>query len=144
MKVSIKKETREINVRTYIAEDGTEFTSEVDCRKYEAKIQREIEYLQVLNLLVHDNETSKIPCDGGENYENHIWEWYKVSNTEDLQRLNKFFNTDAQVTTYPEFICIERGYDDEHEGYSQTLSNCVDYVKDFFNDFGYTVDVTKQ
>jgi hypothetical protein len=139
MEVSIHKEMKEVDVITYIAEDGAKFTTAMDCRKHEAKIQREKKYAQVIKLLVLDDEEGKIPCDGGENYESHVWEWYKVANASELEILNGVFNTTAKVYSYPEFICIERNSEDSDEGYSQTLSGCIDYVKAFFSYFGYTV-----
>lgn len=141
MEVITKTEIREVSIKSYIAKDGKEFTSERECRDYEERMEREEACNSIKDLLVYDDTVAKIPCDGGENYENHVWEWYKVENQEQLNRLNVFFNTCAAVEIFPEYVCIEH-YDDD-EGYSQTLTNCIDYVKRFFKDFGYGVELTK-
>ena len=142
MEILSKKETREVEIKTYIAKDGKEFMSGQDCLKYEMRLDKEEARKDIADLLVYDNTVAKIPCDGGENYESHVWEWYKVENQEQLNRLNVFFNTAARAEVFPEFVCIEH-YEGDDEGYSQTLTNCIDYVKRFFKDFGYEVELTK-
>lgn len=138
MKVKESKQVIETIVKTYIAEDGQEFQSESKCIEHDLQLKFENSFKKIEPLMVH--EDNYVPCNGGENYESHLYRWFKVENQEQLDLINNFYNTDIKVNTFPEHICVEQYEEMNYDCYGTTLTACKEYVIKFFEEgFGIKI-----
>lgn len=123
-------------VTKYIAMDGREFHDEKVCADYENAMV--LEKLKNLTLVHRDDF---IPCNGAENPESRIYEWYHIEDQRELDILNEVYNTLITVRVFPEYVCIDRLEEDDFDGWGTTLTECKKYVTSFFKD-GFGISVT--
>lgn len=137
----MRKELRKkiVNVAVYIANDGNLFDNEIECLKYEESIAKEKLVVNTKNLLVE--KLCHMPCDGIERYERNIFDWYKINNKQELALINELYNSDLEIHSFPEYVCIEHSDTDVLDGFVSTLQECEDYVKQFFKAFDKKVIV---
>ena len=123
----------------YIAEDGTEFNNERNCFEYEKKLKEEKTLTELNKILIHEDDF--IPCNGKDNWCNHVYKWYKVESKEQLKLINDFYGSDVEAQDYPEYINIELYDDSDRECSGVTLTECKNYVKEFFEEgFGIKIN----
>lgn len=139
MKISENVEMVKQIVKTYIAEDGKEFSNERDCKNYETNLQLEKQLEEIKPLLIHKDDF--IPCNGSENYEGHLYRWYKVESQDQLNKVNELYNTGFEAANFPEFINIEQAEEFDFDSYGTTLTDCKEYVTRFFSE-GFGIKVT--
>jgi len=147
MRIEIEKKIIEQENNVYIADDGTEFTTQHDCEKYEKEQEKKayIELAETLRIAELDEQT---PLTCGETYENNTYRWYKVNNQEEFDALNKAYDNQvgtACLISYPQIICVETcGYEPyQDDCYSYFLSDCLKETGQFWKLFGYDVNFTK-
>ena len=138
-KITIKKE---IEVTKFIANDGEEFGNQWACKAHEWDIhdkENMPESAEAFKLKVLNGYP---PCDGSENWESHNYEWFKVNNVEELTLVRETFQITETKTTkcdsFPEYICIEHD-DTYYQCFGQTLSRCIEYVKELLGKLGFDV-----
>ena len=140
MKIREKKEVVEKIVCTYIAEDGKEFISEYECKKYEKDLEKKaaIEAAEKFRIPELDD---KLPLDYDVN-ENNSFRWYKLSKKDDFDAVNKAYANSLQAPShYPEIMCVETvGYEPyEDDGYSCTLTGLKAITEEFWQMMGFKV-----
>lgn len=88
MKVETKAIIQEVPV--YIADDGTEFNTEAECRDYEVKneMKPKIEKAEKLRIIKLDNV---MPLIDEELNEDHTYIWYKLTNENDFRIVNEAY-----------------------------------------------------
>ena len=144
----IKEEVKiiEQTIKTYIAEDGTEFTSESECRDYEK--------MEMLDPRIAEAEKLRVPeLDGiaplltdGAN-PNNTFRWYKLESEEDFETIKKACDITHlwEPDSYPELFCVETfGYEPYmDDGYGYPLTQCKEESLNFWNWMGYKVTFEK-
>lgn len=139
MRIEEKTETVTVTKRTYISNDDQPFDSESECLNHEKHVAIEKILKEIEPLYVYKDDY--VPCNGGENQENHLYSWFKVNNQEELDKINEVFNTDAIIESFPEYINIERYDETDFDGYWATLTGCKEYVEKFFRE-GFGIEVS--
>lgn len=149
MRVETKKEMREIDVRVYFADDGTEFSTESDCRRYEDNLKAESR-LEKLKPYIVEDLAEQIPLHSDDYYSSSMYyTWFKANNKEEYETicdlLDKRFdepNGFSGLDAYPYYFCVEteREFEGEFEDYYTTLDMCKSTAKNFFDKFGIKVE----
>ena len=142
----------------YVADDGTQFVTEAECKAYEektAKVKAEREEeermlaeekkrLRELNTVIDIIPLTEHTLDP------ELWyfRWFKVNNEDDY----KFIDSIVEYGTtkpdqYPAYICLE-SEDDPLETVSATYADklraSIEEAKWFFKQFGYDCVITKK
>ena len=139
----MKKEITTIMVRQmvaeWIADDGTRFDREYDCREYEEYL-----FLSMLDSSPdveawEHNEDNYPPFTGESiNDDNAFW-WYKPLNENGILLLRKVFRSlDFKMEYIGKWLCIERCDFDE---WLTTLDDSIAYAKKVLDLFGYELSV---
>ena len=142
MEIRTEKRTVEQLINTYIAEDGKEFDTMVDCENYEreledAKLRAGAEKFEIKEL----EDTYPLDAEGGEVPENHCYKWYKVNNTEELNTVANLYNADfGEFKTYPQTICVEYDYYYDECRWIYTLSDMQRQTIEFWGKHGFDVE----
>lgn len=142
MKIRTEKKLVEQLVNTYIAIDGKEFSTEVECEAYEedlnnAQIRAEAEKFEIKEL----EDTYPLDAEGREVMENHCYKWYKVNNTEELNKVANLYNADfGEFKDYPQIICIEYDYYYDEYRWIYTLSDMQRQTIEFWKKHGFDVE----
>lgn len=147
MRTEERKETKTIEVvnKIYIADDGTEFTDEEECAKYEAKKEKERLFEELKPYLIKYGD---IPINTDALYSDlSEYRYYKVPNKSVLDIIARYY--DGEVCTrddasFPTIVCIEETLDycngyggDVYEYY---LDQMMNVTKNFFNNIGVDVE----
>ena len=147
MEIRTKTRMVEEEVRTYIACDGTEFSFESECLRYEEKLRREesIDKIQELRI---DNLNDLMPLtNDGYTEEHYIYTWFEIEDEEDYENLKAAFtgNNFPDELSYPEKVCVETNneYDYDADSYLYTLNGVIENAKDFFEKFGLEMELRK-
>lgn len=149
MRVETKKEMREVEVRVYYSDDGEQFDTEYDCRRYEEDLKRESK-LDKLEPYIAKKLEDQIPLHADDYYSSSMYyTWFKANNKEEYETIcdlldkrfgepNGFSGPDA----YPYYFCVEteREFEGEFEDYYTTLDMCKNAAKNFFDRFGIKVE----
>ena len=142
--MKIKEETKlvEQKVFTFVAEDGTEFRTESECKDYETKQFSKylIEAAAKLRITELD-EHLPLSNDGLIN-ENNTFRWYKLNNETDFETVNKAYGNSLNVPeSYPEIMCVETvGYEAYmDDAYSYDMTTCRTITENFWKKLGYKV-----
>lgn len=139
----------ECMVKHYVAVDGEEFASEIECLRHESEID-EINNYRKQEEFIKKYGIEKLKDRFPINYESvmsdcNTYTWLRIPDDDVLKELNSFRDDDVVCTT-PTIICIES--DDEFKPlkgeYLYTLKNMVDTTTDFFQALGYKVTVEKE
>ena len=146
--MKIKEETKlvEQKVFTFVAEDGTEFTTEKECKDYEEK--------QIFKALIEEAEKLRIEemdediplSDDGLMNECNTFRWYKLKNEADFETLNKAYgNGLSKPEHFPEVMCVETvGYEAYmDDAYSYDMTTCRTITENFWKKLGYKVTFEK-
>ena len=144
MEIRTEKKLVEImqSINTYIAVDGKEFDNKIDCENYEkelesAKLRAEAEVFELKEL----EDVYPLDARGGEVPENHCYKWYKVNNTEELNKVANLYNADfGEFKDYPQTICIEYDYHYDEYRWIYTLSDMQRQTIEFWEKHGFDVE----
>lgn len=142
MEIRTEKRIVEQLINTYIAFDGKEFDTKVDCENYEReieskKIRTEAEKFEIKEL----NDTYPLDVDGGEIMENHCYKWYRVNNAEELNTVAIFHNANiGEFETYPQTICVEYDYYYDEFVWLYSLSDMKKGTIEFWKKHGFDVE----
>ena len=146
--MKIKEETKlvEQKVFTFVAEDGTEFITEKECKDYEEKqifkaLIEEAEKLRITEL----DEHLPLSNDGLAN-EYNTFRWYKLNNETDFETVNKAYgNSLNEPKSYPEIMCVETiGYEAYmDDAYSYNMETCKKITESFWKELGYEINFRK-
>lgn len=152
--MKIKEKLVKTVVPVYVAEDGTEFETVMDCEKHESNKRREklIEEAKKLRL-----EASICPLDtnGSEINDNNYFSWYEIKDRKDYLALARVFpeqlRENYELPSYPDIMCVETSYYGEGDEYSETADRYISYLSAMKNDcvkfwekFGYECTLTKK
>ena len=138
MKIKESKKIIEQTIYTFVAEDGKEFNSEYECKKYEKILEKKaaIEAAEKLRMPELDD---KLPLSYDVN-ENNSFRWYKVENKEAFDTVNKAYVNSLQAPShYPEIMCVESYEPYEDDGYSCTLTGLKATTEEFWKMKGLKV-----
>ena len=144
MEIRTEKKLVERDVYTYIAEDGKEFDTKVDCENYEreiedARLRAGAERFEIKEL----EDTYPLDVDGQYISDNHSYKWYKVKNEEELKVVAEVYNRSDdwnKLKAYPEVICVE--YDDywDNDAWMYLLSDMKKATDSFWRKHGFEVE----
>ena len=142
MEIRTEKKLVEIMQTTYIAFDGKEFVDKTDCENYEkklekAKLSKEVETFELKGL----EDIYPLDTEGGEVSGNHCYKWYKVNNTEELNKVANLYNADfGEFKSYPQTICVEFDYYYDEYRWIYTLSDMQKQTVEFWKKHGFDVE----
>lgn len=143
MQIKVAKRMVEVEEKTYIAFDGTEFATEEECRKHEENIEEQKIKSEAESLEIKELEDT-YPLDVDANYisDNHCYKWYKVNNVEEYTMVARAYRSDDFYTlnTYPEIICVE--YEDYwgKDAWVHLLSDMKIATEYFWKRHGFDVE----
>lgn len=141
MKKIEKKELIEKIIPKYIADDGTEFTDEKECERYERQIA-----LERLSVIETSSEAQGLAnFDGGECYESHNYVWYRPKDAHEIDLLKAAYDdeghTDFSYNMIGQWICVETDCADDFL-WVTTIDDGIEYAKDILSKLGYDMVVT--
>ena len=147
----IKKATIAKVITIYIANDGTEFESEYDCKKYEEELNKN----KLRAERIAKAETLRIPeldnvmplCDEGMPNENNTYRWYKLETEDDYYALLDIYPCyPHRAEQFPDIVCIENcdcePYSDD--AYAYYLSEIKRTTERFWDRLGYKLTFEKK
>lgn len=150
MKETMVTELREVVVKKYIADDGTEFEYKSDCETYERNLSLKKYIKQADDMRIKElDDVLPLDCNGMVE-ENNNFRWFVLDNKVDYDIVRKAY-ADASLPIpkeYPTIICIESSsyyteeYNDDCYGY--LLENIMVDTKEFWGKLGYEVSFTKK
>ena len=130
MKTVVSKKKVEIDITSYEAFDGTLFKTAAECEQYE----NEKRYEDLRRLIV---SSEVLPLGIDANPDNDFT-WYKITNQNDLEKLNNYFPTiNALNIELPDVICVET---DGYDTWYSTLKESFDITKSFWKEFGMNIN----
>lgn len=142
--MKIKEETKiiEQKIITYVADDGTEFRTESECKDYEVK--------QFSKYLIEAAEKLRIPeldeylplSNDGLMNENNTFRWYKLNNETDFEIVNKAYGNSLNTPeSYPEVMCVETVGDEAYMdyAYNYNMETCKKITENFWKELGVKV-----
>ena len=135
--------------KVYVADDGTEFNNEPDCKEYElTKIRTErlaaIEKFRVFDLY------NQIPLNDDSCFsEFNDYIWFRFNNEEEEKEFEEIMETVIRAgTEYPKYFCIETENDfDEYANVSDwtyNLEQSMNVAKRYFNMFGIDIEFKRR
>lgn len=142
----------------YVADDGTQFVTEAECKAYEektakAKAEREEEERTLAEkkkrLKEMSTEMDIVPLTE-HTLDPELWyfRWFKVNNEDDYEFIDSIVEYGTKKPDqYPAYICLESEDDPletAYAEYSDTLENSITEAKWFFKQFGYDCEITKK
>lgn len=145
----MKKETKsrmiEEKYEVFVAEDGTTFDTASECVEYERNIRMQpVSKLHIEKLDGLVPLTDGMTCDGNEFY------WYKVNDEDDFNTLNAYYEGKVdEPKEYPNILCLEVNecYIDGYsmfDVYSYELTDIMESIKEFMEEFRYKVKFEKE
>ena len=148
----MRKEKRTITTeRTiFIAEDGKEFTTEIECNAYEVRLQKQRTKQELIaaaeKLRIPDlDEVIPLSCDADQ-CENHTYRWYRLNSIGDYNILEAIYPYYLNAPNeYPTIMCIENCGQEPYEddGFSTTLKTIKHITISFWDKLGYEVSLKK-
>lgn len=149
MKVEIKKEvvTREIEVKTYVANDGTRFDDVKLCEQHEKKLARSNLEKSIRKIEQCKAAEGYSPLDGGEYNENHDYRWYRPKTREEADCLCEYYKVEMGISydDIRQWICVE-AYDLENvdEGcWSSPIRYSLAQIERLLNKLGYNIVISE-
>lgn len=141
IKKTIKPIPQDYEVTRYVADDGTEFETERECRQYEGaqKFQKDMEKVNRLRIYNYDDH---IPLHADACYSDcSVYRWYKVNNEEELAEVEEAYGEPTKIKQFPTIVCMERE-DEDYIGqpYSIDLETIKKNTIDFFEGLGIKVE----
>lgn len=145
MKVIKTIETREIEVNTYIAEDGTEFATKFDCEKYEKDLNYNQKIAMMEKIEQKKDMDGKIPPHYIYN-ESDSPKYFKCKNQEEINLMNEVFDSGLKASDIGHWIVItpDNSYEFYDKGayyYSDKLDDMLKETIEFYKDFGINLEV---
>lgn len=143
MKIITKKEVKEFEVIRYVAEDGKEFETKKQCKKYESE-KKIITAIKIAEKLRINSLDRVIPLDAdGDTEPEYSYIWYELKNEKDFNLLyNAYGDSIKKPKKYPEIVCVESiGFGSNK--YSYCLSDIKEATETFWKRFGYQIDFNK-
>ena len=142
MEIRVEKRVVEVEDKIYIADDGKEFSTKVDCENYEreiedARLRAGAEKFEIKEL----EDTYPLDTNGQEIQENHCYKWYRVNNAEELNTVANLYNGDfGEFKTYPQTICVEYEYYHNEFRWIYSLSDMKQSTIEFWKKHGFDVE----
>lgn len=150
----IEEREKTVMVKRFIAEDGTEFSTQQECESYEAKMLTESSFNQVLKL----RETgldNVIPPTWNERepwwMESDIY-WFKVNDQKEVDNILELFykagwedHTGYTISDYPNYLIVE--VEDSWQGtgiYTLNYDSIKKNIADFFESYLDTEIIYKE
>lgn len=125
-----------IEKEIFVAEDGAEFTSERECEDHE----REIRWANILRLPTRIAKLDNVcPLNYDDCPDCSQFVWFKLNSSKDVEALNKLLPETVDEFKKPRMVCVENRYDDY---YIFDFEDGVEYAKQFFENFGLTINIT--
>ena len=150
MREEMKTELREVVVKRYIADDGTEFEYKDDCKTYERNLSLK-KYIEKANDMRIKELDDVLPLDcNGDVGENNNFRWFPLNNKEDYNVVLKAYADGVlpMPKEYPTILCVESSsyYTEEYNSdcYGYLLEDIMADTKWFWEKLGYKVEITKQ
>ena len=152
--MKVIEEQRIVKNKIYIAEDGKEFATKIECEKYEKeekeRKEKELFDRKVKNFIYDKNGCCPLDYSCGFS-DLSTYTWLKVENEKEYEELKKIMDDGnyelKKPTKYPYYYCIEDEYGNEFTGftdYNWTIDDCINNAKSFFSNFGYDVEVKRK
>ena len=138
MKKIEKIETVEKTAVKFIADDGTEFDNDYDCKEYE-----HIKAMEKLTCIERCNELDNYPnFDGGECSESHSYIWYRPKDVCEIALLNEAYGNSFDDDMIGEWICVESDSYGDFVWVS-TLDDGIAHIRFVLKKFGYEIAINK-
>ncbi len=144
----VKKEIK-TEVEIFAAEDGKEFTTQLDCEKYEQKLRLERQLNEVKKIEKADINIAPM----GYSYvdsNRYTYAWFKPKSEQEIAALNKFFGLVSEISSNSigEWVGIEfEGGPDiedfEGDAYVLELDISLNKTVEFYTALGFTVEISK-
>lgn len=152
MRIEKREEERTIKdvFNVYIAEDGTEFETERECKRYEQNVIRERQLKLLDKFMCHELE-DLIPIHYDASFSEFCnYTWFKADNEEELNELEELLGEKLRANwvenTFPFYICIET--EDEFSGwaseYQYTLDESKQIAQNYFKKFGLEIEFKRK
>lgn len=140
MRVEFRTKTRTVtdNFKVYISDDGKEFQTERECRKYE-KEQMGTDRMKTLSKYIIGFDG--IPLHADDCYSSSMYyTWFKVNNAQELHEIEDTINDSSVIPVpvgYPYYFCFETEYEFEGQNpdYVTSIDNCIYNAIEFFKEF---------
>ena len=140
MKTVETVEFLERKIIKYVAEDGTEFSTQRACADYEEEQNK-----KNLSVIEQCKDAEGNPnFDGNEHMEYYDYLWFRPKNAEEIELLNKAYNDDYSSldnSDIGKWICVETSADSV---WFSRLENGIEYVRELLNRLGYEMTVTEK
>lgn len=150
MREEMKTELREVTVKKYIADDGTEFEYKSDCEIYERSLSLKEYIEQADNMRIKElDDVLPLDCNGMVE-ENSYFNWFSLNSKKDFDIVKKAY-ADGSLPVpkeYPTILCVESNsyhteeYNDDCYGY--LLEDIMADTKKFWKKLGYEVSLTRR
>lgn len=138
----VKPIPKEYETTIYVAEDGKEFNSAEECKRYEEEqeFERGLERIDKYRIEEMDGQ---IPLDDDARYSfSFYYRWYRVRNEKELKEIQDVYKEDMPpINKFPTAICMEMT--DRIYQYADIYCTPLDHVKfiteEFFEKLGIKV-----
>lgn len=129
------KQYKEVEIETYIADNGVEFATKEVCEEYEELIEK-VSAMEIKDL----EDMLPLDTNGNDIIEGeHGYKWYRLKGLSDFELLQQAYNNIDEPTTYPDIMCVEYDfYSGDNWGY--LLSEMKKDTCRFWNNFGIEID----
>ena len=132
----MRKTYRTVQREIWVANNGREFDNEQACVEYEEKLEVAESTLDKIEFLKDVVPHTFSP------YDDIHYTWYKANSPEDIKAIEETINVDwislNNITSFPEYVCVETDYDDER--YTETtLTKLMEEYAQFLKTFGVEV-----
>ena len=148
MKIKTRKEMqlREVEINTYIADDGTMFDDFNKCENYENQLKISDLRKKLNQIQTCEDLRGCTPLDGGEYMEYHDYVWYLPKNQEECDIITEYYGLEYSVLDINEWVCVECCDSDypKEDSWSMPLIDSIDHIKAFFDKLGYDVTISKR
>lgn len=152
MEIKYKKVMVEQTLKKYVADDGTEFNFEQDCKCYEEKMIQNKKIQAAENLRIKKLDEVVPISIGGEVNSDNIFIWYRIANEQDLETILEAYASRygyvevGKPGKYPNVLCIETIGHEEYEdsSYGYWFDQMINDTKIFWKKLGYNVLLEKE
>lgn len=141
MKKEIRSRMIEEEYEVFVADDGVLFKTKSECIEYERIMKR-----KPINKLHIEKLDGLVPLTDGMTCDSNEFYWYKVNNEDDFNTLNSYYEGKVcEPNVYPNILCLEVsewciGNRYSFDVYSYELTDIMDSVKEFMNEFDYKTE----
>ena len=140
--MEVKKRQIIVEEEVYVAFDGTEFKTELQCDRYESELRRQENMLSIAKLEVKGiGDLLPLDTHGLSVNDSHYYTWYKVNDEGEWNTIIAVYGGYLkQPESFPEIVCLENcGYTDEYL-WVYRLSEMKQDTIDFWRNFGFDIE----